>query len=252
MSTEEIKGSLLYGEDVEYEGILIRNYKLKEIFSKRNGLGLDKYNYLISLAILEVKDIIKDSKVDNIKDLKMYDIICTDFEFNKWFIEFLNTFTYIKWEFGQFNDFVAYDSDKKRIRLTEKKFDGFMEVFKKAYCVNRGSKKSTTSINPDLAVDEETKKFAEEILELQNQGNKKQKGNITLMGIIEGICSKPNSYDLFNIWNLTVYQLMIQYYGIEQNESYGYILSSVYAGIYDTKKNKLDIEKIHWACEIDI
>ena len=100
MSIEEIKGALLYGEDIEYEGILIRNYKLKEIFSKRNGLGLDKYNYLISLAILEVKDIIKDSKVDDIKDLKLYDIICMDLEFNRWFIEFLNTFTYLEWEFS--------------------------------------------------------------------------------------------------------------------------------------------------------
>lgn len=249
MSTEEIKGLLLAGIDIDYQDITIRNYNLDYIFK---SLKLDKYYKLISLATVELKDIIQVDKVD-INKLKLYDVLYD--VYNDWMLEFLNTFTYLKWEKGvedgKFKDFVSY-KDGKRIRFTESKFDGFMEVFKKAYCVNRGSKKSTTSINPDLAVDEETKKFAEEILELQNQGNKKQKGNITLMGIIEGICSKPNSYDLFNIWNLTVYQLMIQYYGIEQNESYGYILSSVYAGVYDTKKNKLDIEKIHWACEIDI
>ena len=27
----------------------------------------------------------------------------------------------MKWEFGQFNDFITYDSDKKRIRLTAPK-----------------------------------------------------------------------------------------------------------------------------------
>lgn len=248
MTDKELKGRLLKGLDIDYQGIIIRNYSTGEIFE---DLGLDKYEYLISLTILDVKDIFKDNKIDNINNLKMYDVICTSFEFNNWFIEFLNTFTYMEWSFGNFNDFVAYDKNKKRFRITKDKFDGLMDIVRKMYVINRGKKTTSTIINPNMAVDEETKKFAEEILELQKQGNK-QNGNITMMGIIEGICSKPNTYNLFNIWDLTVYQLMIQYYGIEQNENYGYILSSVYAGIYDTKKNKLDIEKIHWACEIDI
>lgn len=248
MTEKELKGRLLKGLDIDYQGIIIRNYSTGEIFE---DLGLDKYEYLISLTILDVKDIFKDNKIDTIDNLKMYDVICTSFEFNNWFIEFLNTFTYMEWSFGNFNDFVAYDENKKRLRITKDKFDGLMDIVRKMYVINRGKKATSTIINPNMAVDEETKKFAEEILELQKQGNK-QNGNITMMGIIEGICSKPNTYNLFNIWDLTVYQLMIQYYGIEQNENYGYILSSVYAGIYDTKKNKLDIGKIHWACEIDI
>ena len=254
MSTEEIKGSLLYGEDVEYEGILIRNYKLKEIFSKRNGLGLDKYNYLISLAILEVKDILKDSKVDNIKDLKMYDIICTDFEFNKWFIEFLNTFTYIKWEFGQFNDFVAYDSDKKRIRLTEKKFDGFMELMRQIYSVSRGNK-SKSKFDPSMAVnkDEETRQILESLAEAERKArSKKKKGNVTLSSIINQLSAKENPYSLLNIWDLTVYQLMMQYYGTEQNENYHYIINSVYAGVFDLKKSGTSLESIFWANELSI
>ena len=98
----------------------------------------------------------------------MYDV------YGDWIVEFLDTFTYLKWEKGMFRDFVAVN-DGKRVRFTEDKFDGFMELFRKMYVVSRGKKsKTTASINPDLAVDEETKKFAEEILELQKQGNKKQ------------------------------------------------------------------------------
>ncbi len=252
MSIEEIKGALLYGEDIEYEGILIRNYKLKEIFSKRNGLGLDKYNYLISLAILEVKDILKDSKIDNIKDLKMYDIICTDFEFNKWFIEFLNTFTYMKWEFGQFNDFVAYDSDKKRIRLTEKKFDGFMELMRQIYSVSRGNK-SKSKFDPSKAVDEETRKIVEELAEAERQLNsRKKKSNVTLTSIINQLSAKPNPYSLLNIWDLTVYQVMMQYYGTEQNENYDHIINSIYAGVFDLKKSGTSLESIFWANELNV
>lgn len=245
MSNEELKGLLLIGEDVEYQDIIIRNYKLGEIFK---DLKLDKYYKLISLATVELKDIVQVDKVD-INKLKLYDVLYDIY--NDWILEFLNTFTYLKWECGMFRDFVAMDNGK-RIRFTESKFDGFMEVFKKMYVVSRGEKKLSNEINPDWAVDEETRKFAEEILEFKKESKKRKNGNITMMGIIEGICSKSNSYTLLNIWELTVYQLMIQYYGIEQNENYGYILSSVYAGVYDTKKNKLEIDKIHWACEIEI
>lgn len=249
MTEKELKGRLLKGLDVDYQGITIRNYSTGEIFE---DLGLDKYEYLISLTILDVKDIFKDNKIDNIDNLKMYDVICTSFEFNNWFIEFLNTFTYMEWSFGNFNDFVAYDENKKRFRITKDKFDGLMDIVKRMYVVNRGEKSNNLEIDPNLAVDEETRKFAEEILELQKENKKRKNGSITMMGIINGICSKPNGYTLLNIWDLTVYQLMAQYYGIEQDENYGYILSSVYSGFYDTKKNKLDINKIHWACEIDV
>jgi len=254
MSTEDIKGSLLYGEDIEYEGILIRNYKLKEIFSKRNGLGLDKYNYLISLAILEVKDILKDSKIDNIKDLKMYDIICTDFEFNRWFIEFLNTFTYLEWEYVVIKEFVAYednDINKKRFRMNKAKFDGFMEIMKQIYSVGRN--KSKSKFDPSKAVDEETRKIVEELAEAERIArSKKKKGNVTLSSIINQLSAKENSYSLLNIWDLTVYQVMMQYYGTEQNENYEYILDSVYHGVFDLKKSGTNLESIFWANELNV
>ena len=252
MSTEEVQASLLYGEDIEYDGILIRNYKLKEIFSKRNGLGLDKYNYLIGLTILNVKDIFKDNKIDNIENLKMYDVICTNFEFNNWFKEFLNTFTYMEWEFGKFDDFVAYNSDKKRVRLTKEKFDGLMDLIRQIYSVSRGSK-TKSKFDPSKAVDEETRKIVEELAEAERKVNsKKKKGNVTLTSIINQLGVKPNPYSLLNIWDLTVYQLMMQYHAVEQNENYEHILNSIYAGVYDLKKSGTSLESIFWANEIDL
>jgi len=257
MSDEELKGLLLAGEDIEYFGFMVRNYKLGEIFK---NLKLDKYNYLLSFAVLDVKDIFKDSKI-NIDKLKKYDVICDIPEFNNWFIEFLNTFTYLEWEKGiengKYRDFVAYtdnDKNKKRFRINEDKFDGFMELFKKMYAANKG-KKSKSKFDPNMAIDEETRKIVEELAEAERKHKeKRKKGNkdITLMGIILGICSKSNNYDLFNIWNLTIYQLMAQYYGIEQDENYGYILESVYHGVYDLKKSGTNLEDIHWANEISV
>lgn len=252
MTDKELKARLLKGLDIDYQGIIIRNYSTGEIFE---DLGLDKYEYLISLTILDVKDIFKDNKIDNIDNLKMYDVICTSFEFNNWFIEFLNTFTYMEWSFGNFNDFVAYDENKKRFRITKDKFDGLMDIVRKMYVVNRGNKHKSSKFDFDKAVikDEDMRQTLEELAEAERKA-KKRKGNkeITLNGIITGICSKSNSYNLFNIWNLTVYQLMAQYYGIEQDENYRYVLTSIYSGVYDLKKSNTKLENIHWANEIEL
>jgi len=241
---EKLKGLFMLGEDIEYQDIVIRNYELGEIFK---DLKLDKYNYLLSFAVLDVKDIFKDSKI-NIDKLKKYDVICDIPEFNNWFIEFLNTFTYLKWEFGKFRDFVTY-SDGKRIRITEDKFDGFMELFKKMYCVNRS--KTEEKYDLSWATSDKAREMMEEFAEDERKQNA-SKSKITLNGIINGICSESNGYTLLNIWNLTMYQLMSQYYSIEQNKNYGFVMSSIYNGVYDTTKNKLNIEDIHWACEIKI
>jgi hypothetical protein len=248
MSNEEIKGLLLRGKDVKYQGFLIRNYSLDEIFDE--SFGLDKYYFLISFANLEVKDIPKDSKVKI--DKILYDIIYEKLDLREWFLEILNTFTYLHWQVGtlQFKDFIAYDENKKRYRMTEDKFDGFMNIFKKMYSINRSKLESTVNIDPNLAMDEETRKLAEEFAEFEKENESKNKnGNITLMGIISGVCSKGRGYTFFNIWDLKMYQLMGLYYGIEKDENYGYIMGSIYAGVWDTKKNKLNMEDIHWATE---
>ena len=36
---------------------------------------------------------------------------------------------------------------------------------------------------------------------------------------------------------------MVQYYGIEQDENYGYVLDSVYHGVFDLKKSGTKIRK---------
>lgn len=248
MSDIELNGLLLAGEDVEYEGFLVRNYSIGDIFKK---IKLNKYYYLRGLTVLTPQDMLEGIKPEDIDKLKVYDILLSYPHYNQMFIEFLNTFTYLEWQNGLMNDFVAYDGDK-RCRINENRFNGLMQLVKKMYVVNRGEKSSNLEIDPNMAVDEETRKFAEEIIEEQKKNKNKNTKGITLNGIIEGVCSKGIGYNFFNIWDLTVYQLMIQYYGIEQNENYGYIMSAVYAGLYDTKKNKLEVNKFHWANEIDV
>ena len=240
MSDDELKGLLLIGTDIEYQDILVKNYSLGEIFK---NVKLDTYYKLISLSTVEIKDIIQADKVD-IGKLKLYDILYDIY--NDWIIEFLNTFTYLKWERGMFRDFVAIN-DGRRIRFTEDKFEGFMELFKKMYVVSRGEKDDKYDLS--LATSDKVREMMQEFAEDERKRNAK-KSKITLNGIIAGICSTSNRYDFFNIQDLTMYQLMTIYYVNENRDNYQYIMQSAYSGIYDLSKTK--IEDIHYCREVNV
>ena len=72
------------------------------------------------------------------------------------------------------------------------------------------------------------------------------------MGIINGVCSQGIGYTLFNVWDLKIYQLMAQYYGVEQDKNNRYIMESIYHGVWDTKKNKINYNDIHWCKEVNL
>ena len=242
MSNEELKGLLLIGEDIEYQNITIRNYKLRQILKE---LKLDKYNYLLGISILDVKDVLKDSKID-IDKLKMYDIICEVPEFTDWFIEFLNVFTNLEWEFGRFRDFVAYNESGKRVRFTEDMYDGFMKIFKKMYCVGKGKNEK---IETKYANDK-VKKYFEEFEEWETNLPKKNDVKITLLSILESLATKHDNLNMITIQSYTVYQLMATYYRTEQIDNYDNLIKSYYTGMLDIEK--INILDSHWAKETDI
>lgn len=246
MDENKLKGLLTLGEDIiKYQDIEIKNYSLREIFSK--DFGLDKYYYLTWFLNID-KTIITDKYKFDVENKSLYECIWEIPELVYWFLEVLNAFTNYKWAIGDWKDYITYDENNKRHRFYESKFDEFVKLLKKIYCVNGKDIESTMDLNPDLATSEEARKMTEEFAEFNNQ-NKKNKGNITMNGIITGVCSKGIGYNFFNIWDLKMYQLMSVYYSIEQNEKYGYIMTSVYHGVWDTKKNPIDSNKIHWAIE---
>jgi len=247
MSDSELNAKLLKGSDIEYQGIMIRNYSIGEIFE---DLGLDKYYSLTGLTNAEVKDLVVGSDLDR---LTVYKLFCDELQFRQLFIDFLNTFTYLKWEYVVIKEFVAYDENKKRFRINEDKFNGLMKLIKKMYVVNKGEKKNNLEIDPSLATSKEAKELANFFLEPDDKTDgKKSKDGITLNGVINGLISKGVGYNYFNIWDLKMYQLLSFYYGVRQVEDYQNIMMSVYHGVWDTKKNPINYNSIHWSNEVDI
>ena len=241
-SDEQLKAELLLGLDIDICNITLKNHKLGTIIK---DIKLDKYNYLSTLSIIEIKDILKD-KFENIKDVTVYKLSFVIPDINKWYIEFLNTFTnYNNWESNDL--FGIYMVQGERITLNEDDLDLIFKVFKKMYWIERGNKKDT--IDPSMAVSEEVRQMAEEFAELEREKNKKKK-HITLNGIIAGVCSTSHNYSFFNVENLTMYQLMTEFYVNDAHEHYNYIMSSAYVGMYDLSKTK--VEDLHYCNEIDV
>ena len=243
MSDIELNGLLLAGEDIEYEGFLVRNYSIGDIFKK---IKLNKYYYLTGLTVLTPQDMLEGVKPEDIDKLKVYDILLSYPHYNQMFIEFLNTFTYLEWQNGLMNDFVAYDSNNKRYRINENRFNGLIQLVKKMYVVNRGENADEYDLS--WATSEKAREMMKEFAEDKRKQDAK-KSKITLNGIIAGICSTSNRYDFFNIQDLTMYQLMTIYYTSENYNTYQYIMQSAYVGMYDLSKTK--IEDIHYCREIN-
>lgn len=240
----QLKAELLLGMDIDVGEITLKNYKLGTII---RDIKLGKYNYLSTLSVAEPKDIFDDKANinDEIYNLSTFELSFIVPDVQKWFIEFLNTFTNYKWMTNdRFQLYMALEENKT---LNKDDIDLIFKVFRKMYWIERG--KNQDSIDPSMAVDEETRQIAEEFAELEKEKNRKKK-HITLNGIIAGVCSTSHNYSFFNVENLTMYQLMTEFYVNNAHEHYNYIMSSAYVGMYDLSKTK--VEDLHYCNEINV
>lgn len=236
-----LEGKLLMGLDIEVEGLYIKNYKLKEIF---NDIGLENYYKKLQPAILKVKDLNLEDIIgeEQAKDKTMYDAVCMFVDIREMYLKFLNTFTHHKWEFNDvFNEFVVWRKDETPIRLGRNKIDNVFGIVKEMYCLNKRDDTSDklTPINDEVA--QALKEFQEWEDSLPQKNSE-----ITLNSIIEGLSVK-SEYSLFNIWDLTVYQLMRTFYKVNDAEHIDNITKAVYAGTVDGKA----IKDLHWAKRSD-
>lgn len=242
-SENRLKGLLIRGEDdIECEDFVIKNYSLEEILSK--NFGLDKYYYLTSFSNINKDILVEKYKIENIENKTLYECVFSVTDTKYWLLEVLNTFTNYEWEVG-FYDYLFYDENKVRHRLTENKFNSFIKLFKKIYCVSRDS--DTLESDLDLVNDEETRQRLERIMNFEKENeSKKKKSNITLMGIISGLVGKGIGYTYFNIYDLKVYQLINLFYSVNHNEACSQIRSIQANGLWDKDKN-VDTSDINWA-----
>ena len=242
MEIKAIDGKLLKGTDIKIDDIVIKNYNLGYIFDDEEGIGLSKYYKALQPAVIKLRDFNLEEILgdDMPKGMMVFDVFCMFEDVNEMFINFLNTFTDHKWSFNRdFNEFVVYLEDKT-LRVNRANAEDVLKIVRKMYNVGSQSGKEEQTFRSKEA--EEAMREFEEWEETLPSKN----GTITLEGIIEGITTK-GTYTLFNIWDLTVYQLMRTFYKINDAEHIDNLTKGVYAGTVDGKA----LEGLHWAKRTD-
>lgn len=216
-----IESLLVAGLDIEFSGVTLKNYKLKELFSKEIGLGV--YLSTVNICTENPTEIFNNE------------------EKRKQFLNFLNLFTNKKWDYYS-NSSLFYVSDNPQVILSEDSVQYILDIFKRIYCMDDVPKESDREDISD-SMRELLKEFEEEEKKV-----KEKKGNfITLMSIVKAVSCKHPSINLLNIWGYTMYQLMESYHYINQIDRENRTITAVYAGTVSSKDVK--IEDMYWANE---
>lgn len=236
------KLELLSSEPLDFHGLKIYKLTLKEI----SQLGLENYNRLTSrltMSILDIAKFFEQQRIGGAVPSPLSFIITSAKSDPANFLEiYIAFFTYLKKSIEILDDQIVVKNglgDKDFI-LDEKNFNEFQEailIINKMYDVEE--EREINSPNEELK-----QKFIKARLKLREAKRRQrekdsQKGDgITLPDIISALCTYGIGYTIFNVWDLTIYQLYEQFERLQAKDEYEHNYSALLAGA-DNKKIKL-------------
>lgn len=236
--TEQDKIYLLYGKNMEFsEGITVLNHNMKFIIE----YGWDIFYSVLSLCNAKISSELKD------KGITLFDVLISK-QYIKDFLIFIDLFI----EHDDENGIhilprmrsIMINNKGKIGDINKDNIQDLLDYIRFIYAIPKQAKKE--SDRQDLSEDlKELLRSLEAEQEKVNKARNKSMG-ITIPSIIESI-SMSGSYNLFNIWDLTIYQLMQEYKRLSIFKSNENTMTALYSGLIDTKK--FDINSEHWARE---
>lgn len=238
MNEKDLNLMLLMGTPIPIDGGLSLHVpKLRDIIT----MGESRFNECLSGLLFDKSNIdgLNDDRLTNFEVLFAYCFHNAEFK-NIIF----NGLKLIFKEEAQMGDdgsnVFFYFDDSRKIDLSN--FDVIQRVLKKANHIKVDKEPEFNPANSRAA----------QMIELIKKGKKnkpKPKETMNLHSIISGMAWKSNAVNIFNIFDLTIYQLYNGFYTTENIDNYHHTLSGVYAGTVDGKEIKFD--QIHWAKIID-
>lgn len=209
-SIDELK--LLSGEPIFIETV---GYINQPTLKKIKDIGLSRY-YKFILLITNLPESIKDYN-------ELFEIICKYHDIRNEFINACSFFIVEKPNY--YSDYESFAIGLDGYYISKDNYLDFVNVIKKI-----NGLKITENENETYADDK-----AKQIAERMKQGREKREKiskdeGITLDNIISSVASKHPSYNLFNIWDLTVYQLYDQYKRLNMIDQYHVHTSAMVQG----------------------
>lgn len=236
-----LEAKLLRGKTVQFERLIIKPKTLGEI----EELGVSEYFRLINLTTLTKEKIVGKKLKEVFEKYSFYQIVVNYDELRELYLEFIRTFVLhdedensVRYEPVVDTIFVTYKDTIGKINNAN--FEDFLEFMRFVYHITIVKKESERE-----DIDEEMAELLKEFEEVEEKITKDKGNEVTLTSMIEAICVKHNSLNLFNIWDYTMYQFIKTYYRIEQIDNSNNIMTALYTGNIDSKK--IDIKDYHWA-----
>lgn len=235
MDMNDVELKLLAGMPIEIDGGRLRSPKIKDVIR----IGEQKYNLYMSYLLID-----KSNFGDELKD----DITNFDIAFLKCYHDedFKNVFfSALKFIFNetptlQGNDeelFFYFGDELNHWKITRNNFSKIQELVR----VSNNIQIQKDDYNPG---NEKAAKFIERLKQIK-ASRPKPKEKMNLFSIIRGLAWRENGVNIFNVPEMTVFQLYQAFFATEKIDNYRSIVQGIYSGSVDDKK--IRFADIHWA-----
>lgn len=237
MSNDELELKLIKGSTITIDGIKIKPLLVGIIIDdeeSENGIGYDKYTELLGVLGVDKSSLV-DITVEQLEEIKTFDIFMFNEDMMKLLIDFLKVFLH--------NDKVEYISEQQLIVIDcgdtlacihRDNYDNIVDIFRKMYCINTGNKEPEYNPANDRAR-ELIEKIKQRDIELAKIKNKTAPN---IFSIISGIAWKSHNINIFDIFKLTIFQLYDAYYRLEIIDNCSYTMTGIYTGNIEAKSIK--------------
>ena len=239
MTEECLEIKLLKGSTVIIDGIKIQPLTLEEIVE---DIDLDEYYKLLGILAID-KIRLKDMPKEVLNEFETFDIFLSDQSLMTSLLAFFKTF--LKHDDVFFmpesqNIEIRYEDNLARI--TRYNYDKITRILRKMYCV-QFQKEDEYNPHNDKAREliEKIKKKNAELARLKS----KQGEDVNIISIISGVAWKSTNTNIFDVFNLTVFQLYDAFYRLEIVDNYNNTMTGLYAGTVDAKKTNM--KQLTWA-----
>jgi hypothetical protein len=240
MNMDDIELKLLAGMPIEIEGVgKLRSPLLRDVIK----IGESLYNQYLSVLLFD-KDNLEDETNENVSNFELLfafayhqehlrNTLLDSIEF------FFNKKAHL--DFNGQDVFFSFDDGNKICRSS---FDHIQDVIRIANWIKKVDKEPKFK-----AGNEQARKFMEKLKQLKKDAPKK-KETISLHSMINGMAWKSKDINLFNIFDLSIYQMKLGFMTLENIDNYSHTLQGIFTGNIDSKNIKFD--QIHWAKILNI
>jgi hypothetical protein len=234
---------LLKGSPIEFQNVgIIYPVTLKEI---ADGIGFMKYNQYLSVIALDKYDI--KEQLQTTEDIEVFDFLVINAlkgaeDYKKLIIESLSWIFREPIHVDEFGFFYLGKTEDQRIIHK----GNFQELVGLVMQMNHIEREEDEFAELEAnAANEQARKMIQRLRENKRELKKhvKNKG-IDLISMLSGIAWKCSNVNIFNIWDLTIYQLYDAYYRICVVDEYNNTMRGLYAGTIDSKS--VNLEEVNW------